>query len=344
MRTADSDSLKRLKTRQGFTIVELLIVVVVIAILAAITIVSYNGISKSAKNSAIQSSLEQASKKIEMYKIGDPSGLYPASLSAAGLSLVSSGDTLYVYSVSSDNKLYCLGSSQGGRTYYVSSTTGSPKPGVCNTTTGVPGTGDVATDGANTAAAPSYSIFNGAAPGTIQSVGTDGGGSLKIGNRFYTNEPTGIKVTGLRIYNPSSADSTFLSLGITAYAYTNNWTGSTINSAATFAQSPLATKTYSGTRTAGTWTDILFDSPITLPAITPASGPGDLLTLVVQFAGGNHYAYVQGVNQFDPIPSTARAGSYLAEPAYVGRGVISLSSSDVDTYYGIDMIYTPVTP
>ena len=38
----------------GFTIVELLIVVVVIAILAAITIVSYNGISNRAKSSAVQ--------------------------------------------------------------------------------------------------------------------------------------------------------------------------------------------------------------------------------------------------------------------------------------------------
>ena len=42
----------RAKQTQGFTIVELLIVVVVIAILAAITIVSYNGIQNRAKTSA----------------------------------------------------------------------------------------------------------------------------------------------------------------------------------------------------------------------------------------------------------------------------------------------------
>ncbi len=45
---------------RGFTIVELLIVVVVIAILAAITIVSYNGISRQAKNSALQSDIASA--------------------------------------------------------------------------------------------------------------------------------------------------------------------------------------------------------------------------------------------------------------------------------------------
>lgn len=40
------------KDKSGFTIVELLIVVVVIAILAAITIVAYNGIQNRAKKSS----------------------------------------------------------------------------------------------------------------------------------------------------------------------------------------------------------------------------------------------------------------------------------------------------
>ena len=40
-----------IKTKSGFTIVELLIVIVVIAILAAISIVAYNGIQQRAKNS-----------------------------------------------------------------------------------------------------------------------------------------------------------------------------------------------------------------------------------------------------------------------------------------------------
>jgi prepilin-type N-terminal cleavage/methylation domain-containing protein len=48
----------------GFTIVELLIVVVVIAILAAITIVSYNGITARANESAVKSELSQNAKSI----------------------------------------------------------------------------------------------------------------------------------------------------------------------------------------------------------------------------------------------------------------------------------------
>gem|GEM_PF-805857 len=46
---------------------ELLIVIVVIAILAAITIVSYNGITNQANDSAVQSDLRQFSQKMNMY-------------------------------------------------------------------------------------------------------------------------------------------------------------------------------------------------------------------------------------------------------------------------------------
>ena len=49
---------------KGFTIVELLIVIVVIGILAAITIVSFNGVTKKAAATAAQSELSQNAKVI----------------------------------------------------------------------------------------------------------------------------------------------------------------------------------------------------------------------------------------------------------------------------------------
>lgn len=52
----------------GFTIVELLIVIVVIGILAAITVVAYNGIQKRANNTARVSELQAWAKQFEMYK------------------------------------------------------------------------------------------------------------------------------------------------------------------------------------------------------------------------------------------------------------------------------------
>ena len=54
--------------KRGFTIVELLIVVVVIAILAAITIVSYNGITNRANASASLSLANTWKKKLELYQ------------------------------------------------------------------------------------------------------------------------------------------------------------------------------------------------------------------------------------------------------------------------------------
>lgn len=63
------------QAERGFTIVELLIVVVVIAILAAITIVSYNGITARANTSSAQSAATTYAKKAELYQ-GEV-GTYP---------------------------------------------------------------------------------------------------------------------------------------------------------------------------------------------------------------------------------------------------------------------------
>ncbi len=60
--------LKNTKIKQsGFTLVELLIVIVVIAILAAITIVAYNGIQNRAKTSAGQTLANSIQKKAQAY-------------------------------------------------------------------------------------------------------------------------------------------------------------------------------------------------------------------------------------------------------------------------------------
>jgi type II secretion system protein G len=63
---------------RGFTIVELLVVIVVIAILAAITIVAYNGIQGRANVAKTQSDLKSIQKLLELYKADN--SVYPNTI------------------------------------------------------------------------------------------------------------------------------------------------------------------------------------------------------------------------------------------------------------------------
>jgi type II secretion system protein G len=56
------------KTTSGFTIVELLVVIVVIAILAAITVVAYAGIQVRARDNIRKSDIAQIIKAVELFK------------------------------------------------------------------------------------------------------------------------------------------------------------------------------------------------------------------------------------------------------------------------------------
>lgn len=83
--------------KSGFTIVELLIVVVVIAILAAITIVSYNGITTKANASASKAVAATWQKKIELYQADK--GRYPINIGEMSGS-ADSGKSWYINNAS----------------------------------------------------------------------------------------------------------------------------------------------------------------------------------------------------------------------------------------------------
>jgi len=111
---------------QAFTIVELLVVIVIIGILAAITIVSYTGITAKANISAVISDLANAKKQFALYYTEH--GVYPTGLQAGTNCPTGttnpSPDTNYCLKPSSGTTL-ALNSGINGTTYSLRATKGS---------------------------------------------------------------------------------------------------------------------------------------------------------------------------------------------------------------------------
>lgn len=69
--------MKNLNNSKGFTIVELLIVIVIIGILAALVIIAYNGIQQRGRDADRTSDLRALKTSIELYKADF--GYYPSA-------------------------------------------------------------------------------------------------------------------------------------------------------------------------------------------------------------------------------------------------------------------------
>jgi prepilin-type N-terminal cleavage/methylation domain-containing protein len=135
-------SLKR--KQSGFTIVELLIVIVVIGILVALVVTTFSGIQRKARNTERESDVKAIHSQLEAYF--NEAGAYPAlggsgdgindsswratnmkSLDAEALKdpkgtgqalCAEASDTCYGYAVGEDNATYTLTANlEGGGTY-----------------------------------------------------------------------------------------------------------------------------------------------------------------------------------------------------------------------------------
>lgn len=82
-------SARTLKAK-GFTLVEILIVVVILGILAAIVIPQFTSASESAKKSSMQTQLQSLRSQLELYQL-QHNGNYPGA-NAANTGLVSAAD------------------------------------------------------------------------------------------------------------------------------------------------------------------------------------------------------------------------------------------------------------
>jgi type IV pilus assembly protein PilA len=115
---------------KGFTIVELLIVIVVIGILAAITIVAYNGISNRARNSSIQSDLHNAASAMEVAKTTSSTVTYPTSLPS---NVTASGADVLQLATTGGPDTFCINAyGSNGLTSSYNSSTGSIRSYLCD--------------------------------------------------------------------------------------------------------------------------------------------------------------------------------------------------------------------
>jgi len=123
----------------GFTIVELLIVVVVIAILAAITIVSYNGIRQRAQEAGAKSTVSQAMKQFKSFAVANAEA-FPSSITSCpnpvSGSVCFASDNSQTTSYTVDNSIttrsFCFSAQVADGTSYYSDETGQVLPGGCN--------------------------------------------------------------------------------------------------------------------------------------------------------------------------------------------------------------------
>lgn len=81
MRSITNKSIKLMQ--QGFTLVELLIVVIILAILAAIVIPQFSSATTDAQESALDSNLNALRSAIDLYRV-QHNGKYPGQVAATG--------------------------------------------------------------------------------------------------------------------------------------------------------------------------------------------------------------------------------------------------------------------
>lgn len=227
----------------GFTIVELLIVVVVIAILAAVTIVAYNGITQRAKDSVAQNAAAQAAKKLAVVSIQNGE-TFPADknafLAAAGLNETSG--TTYQYTLGSGGTSYCLTSTANGKAFYATNTNITPVAGVC----------------------PGH-----APPGGTVIVNLVGNPSLETDANGWTGSsgnlgPTRVQVSGKWVFRGVRTDTAAAALRASYTLPSAVTVGSTYTASATVYSSAARTVTI-GVRQAGT-TSTVFAQDYTFTA------------------------------------------------------------------------------
>jgi len=272
----------RLK-QSGFTIVELLIVIVVIGILAAITIVAFNGVQNKAKASAAQSAVSQANKKVLTYA-AENSDQYPPSLEAAGVT--NTAGLQYSYNNNSSPRTYGITATNAEFSYFVSNTTTQPTSGgyMGHGVNGAAAITNLVTNPSiETTITPSSGVYGSGGVATLARVATGG----QFGSAFlrlnWTTAPTSMVASGLWIATSApTPNSTGKSYTASGYMR-NSWAGATFALNAVYYNSAntVLGEVYGSSVTipANTWTRVSVATP-TVPSGT------DFIMLRIRSNGG----------------------------------------------------------
>lgn len=107
----------------GFTIVEIIVVIIVIGILVGLSVISYSLITRNAAEQSLQADLRTAASKLSRYRADH--GSFPDALDTAGVESSDSSSFTYVYDTESD--LYCLVALRESIGFYITSENSEPQ-------------------------------------------------------------------------------------------------------------------------------------------------------------------------------------------------------------------------
>lgn len=257
--------------KHGFTIVELLVVIIVISVLVALSIVGYSTVTQKASLANAQSDLSQVAKQLESYKNSAASNNYPTDLVSGNIK--TSALNTIAYYVSPAGSSYCAEAVVSDKTYSITSANSVISTAKC-INNGLTINLDAADSASYPGSGATWINLAGTINGTLLNGPTfnasDGGGTLVFdGLNDYTGVDTWPKYTTLA-WTPSGIGANqsltielWFKSSDSGYLYSKPWNGAgeynfviTPGQFSVAVNPQVANINYSNTST-GSWTQLV---------------------------------------------------------------------------------------